>query len=157
MLSLNEFLETHGRAANRIARGDNEVFNECLVIPFEKYVKDFDGRGDPKAYVLMKMRYAVLKYLYRRDKFESRFGAPLEVDPVATETEIAVDETKVALRKALDDLPQDQRQVLELWSNGYTHAQISAELAECIRSVRRKLRAGLIQVSRELGNEISFD
>lgn len=158
MLSLEDFLRTHGKAAERIARGDDEIFTESLVLRFVDYVTAFNGTGDIKAYVLMRMRYAVLKILYNRRKFEQRFGAPLVVDPVANEpVDTAESDTVIALRSALKQLPEDVQAVLTLWSNGYTQQEISAELGVCIRSVRQRLKSGLIQVSRELGNEISFD
>lgn len=159
MLSLDDFLKTHGRAAERIARGDDEIFNESLALPFQQYVSDFNGTGDIKAYVLMRMRFSVLKILYRRDKFERKYGTPLEFDPIApTETQDEHAERLLALRQAIDNLKEeDERQVLMLWANGYTQQQISSEVSECIRNVRRKLRSALIQISRELGHEISFE
>ena len=136
MLSLEEFLRTHGKAAERIARGDDDLFSDSLVVKFQSYVDAFNGTGDPKAYVLMRMRYSVLKILYNRRKFEQRYGSPLDIEPVANEShEPQEDDRVIALRSALAKLPQELQEVLTLWSNGSTQQQISAELGVCIRSV----------------------
>lgn len=158
MLSLDEFLRTHGKAAERIARGDDEIFNESLVLKFKDYVARFNGIGDIKAYVLMRMRFTVLKLMYNRAKFERKYGAPLEYEPVAPETAEAGDsDTLIALRASLANLDPELHEVVMLWANGYTQQEISAEVAVCIRTVRHRLRSALITVSRELGNEIQFD
>lgn len=150
MLSLKEFIKTHGAAAMRIARSD-EVFNECLVLKFKEYMKSYDPSvGTPEGYVLMRLRYAVLKYLYNERQWQRKHG---ELLAEATQPVHHPDLT-TALEKAMCELDPDLLEAIEWWSNGYTHHEISQLLGIHMRKVRARINAAITVLRRELDNAL---
>ena len=56
------------------------------------------------------------------------------------------------MRTALDELPRDQRQVIELaYFGGFSHAQIAAALGVPAGTVKGRMRLGLSKLRVALG------
>lgn len=150
MLSLEQFIESHGKAAMRIAKND-EVFNECLVLKFREFMADYDPAiGTPEGYVMMRLRFAVLKYTYRENKWRHD---PLPDDP----TEV-VDTTEPdmvpALQAAIEKLEPDLADVISLWAHGNTQGQISSKLGIGIPKVRARINTAIIRLREDLTNAL---
>lgn len=145
MITLEKFIETHGRAAMRIARAD-DLFNECLVLPFAEYVEAYNGEwGTVEGYILMRLRYAVLKYQYKEAAWVRKHGEPLfDVEEQVTH------QVATKLAEAITLLDPEIQHVVELWAHGNTHAEISRELQIDMRKVRARISAGLDQLREEL-------
>jgi DNA-directed RNA polymerase specialized sigma24 family protein len=151
MLSLEEFIKTHGKAAMRIAGGD-EAFNECLVLKFKEFMADFDPElcqphGTPEGYVLMRLRFAVLKFKYKEAKQWRSQPLP---DAIGVDPDVDNGPTFEALREAIENLPEEYEQPLALWANGYTQAQIASELDIGVPKVRARVNAAIQRLRREL-------
>jgi len=68
-----------------------------------------------------------------------------------TEVEVARREEARSVRGALDRLPVEQRQTIELaYFGGYTHNQIATLLDQPIGTVKGRMRLGLDKMRREL-------
>lgn len=146
-MTLEDFLKDYYQAAMRIAKSD-EAFNECLVLKFSQFLKDYDGAtGDPGGYVLMRLKFAVLKYSFRERRWQQRFGSEIVVDPPEV--------TEETVHIPLESLPDDIRQVIELWSHGWSQHDIASELGMSIRKVRACTNAGITMLRRELTDALS--
>ncbi|MBI1368722.1 MAG: sigma-70 family RNA polymerase sigma factor [Planctomycetes bacterium] len=102
--------------------------------------------GDPVAYVFASVRNAAIDQLRRRPKDRSEssiFAAP--VSPAATPMHEAADAERDRLvREALEQLPDDQRQVIvmKLYGN-LTFEQIAAAHQEPLSTISSRYRRGL--------------
>ena len=149
-MTLEEFLKNYYQVAMRIAKTD-EIFNECLVLKFTEFLDAYNGMGDPGGYILMRLRYAVLKYLYQERLFQKRFGADITFDPSSRcEAEPVPD-----LEAAIDSLDPDLFLVIEMWANGYTQHDIAPGLGLSIRKVRARTNAAIEALRRELTDALS--
>jgi RNA polymerase sigma factor (sigma-70 family) len=69
-----------------------------------------------------------------------------------TEDEVERRDDARLVRSALDDLPRDQRQVIELaYHGGLSHAQIAATLGLPAGTVKGRMRLGLSKLHLALG------
>lgn len=142
MYSLEEFLAEYGEAARRLARTD-EALNECLVLPFDQYLEAYNGVwGQPGGYILMRLRYALLKYRRKEYQRECKF-VELATDVEAPSFNV-IDLTEFNRAFALVD--KDMQLVLEYWAAGYSHTEINEELGIGLRKVKARLAAGLEQL-----------
>ena len=74
--------------------------------------------------------------------------------PEATDAEVARRDEARRVRGALDDLPTDQRQVIELaYFGGLTHSQIAEMLELPPGTVKGRMRLGLTKMRYALGEE----
>ncbi len=79
--------------------------------------------------------------------------------PGAERTEVEVTRRDEArqVRQALDDLPAEQRQVIELaYFGGFTHTQISEMLTIPAGTVKGRMRLGLTKLRMALGDPAEF-
>jgi RNA polymerase sigma-70 factor (ECF subfamily) len=69
-----------------------------------------------------------------------------------TETEVERRDDARMVRRALDELPQEQRQVIELaYFGGFTHSQISEMLGLPAGTVKGRMRLGLTKLRLSIG------
>ncbi len=74
-----------------------------------------------------------------------------------TEVEVARRDEAREVRRALDDLPPEQRQVIELaYFGGFTHTQISEMLTLPAGTVKGRMRLGLAKLRMALGDPAEF-
>jgi RNA polymerase sigma-70 factor, ECF subfamily len=73
--------------------------------------------------------------------------------PELTDTEVERRDEARQIRKALGELPPDQRQVIELaYFGGFTHSQIASMLALPSGTVKGRMRLGLTKMRVVLGD-----
>jgi RNA polymerase sigma-70 factor (ECF subfamily) len=79
---------------------------------------------------------------------EERFEAPEN-----TELEVARRDESREIREALNELPDEQSQVIELaYFGGFTHTEIASMLGAPIGTVKGRMRLGLAKMRLALGN-----
>jgi RNA polymerase sigma-70 factor, ECF subfamily len=73
--------------------------------------------------------------------------------PERTDLEVARREEASRVRSALDELPAEQRHVIELaYFGGFTHTQIAAMLELPVGTVKSRMRLGLTRMRLALGH-----
>jgi RNA polymerase sigma-70 factor (ECF subfamily) len=120
--------------------------------------KTYDpSRGGVRAWLIMLARSRALDRVrsragrFRREtpmpeNFDVRSSQP---DP-EQETETARQRRRV--RQALDELPRDQRVVLELaFFSGFTHSELADHLNEPLGTVKTRVRQGMMKLRASLG------
>lgn len=73
------------------------------------------------------------------------------IDPIDIEEEVQLNQRSDNIRKAIADLPKDQRQALTLaFFNGYTHAEIAQILNEPLGTVKTRIRLAMQKLRQTL-------
>ena len=77
--------------------------------------------------------------------------------PERTEDEVARRDEAKHVREALDELPAEQRQVIELaYFGGFTHTEISEMLTLPAGTVKGRMRLGLTKLRMALGDPAEY-
>lgn len=151
MITLQQFLDSHGEASMRVARED-DIFNECLVLQFDNYVQAYDPTiGTIEGYIMMRLKFAVMKYHAKEARHRARYREELP-DVVQRSQEPVPDST--ALDHAFIKLESDLQLTLEMWANGRTQEEIADELGIGVRKVRARISAGITALRKELTGEV---
>jgi RNA polymerase sigma-70 factor (ECF subfamily) len=106
-------------------------------------------RGSPEAWIVMRARTRAIDRVRSVRKRTEVFGAPLADAAAATGAEPGRDVAtqaaeRVTMKTALDDLPDAQREVIELaYWNGFTQAEIAERLRQPLGTVKTRMRLGL--------------
>lgn len=81
----------------------------------------------------------------RREAHQAPFDSELEaLDAIDVEASAIADLDGQAVRQALQQIPEEQRRVIELaYFQGYTHLEIAAQLRLPIGTVKSRMRLGL--------------
>jgi RNA polymerase sigma-70 factor (ECF subfamily) len=73
------------------------------------------------------------------------------IDPVDIEEEVELNQRSKTIRKAIAELPKDQRQALTLaFFNGYSHAEIAQILNEPLGTVKTHIRLAMQKLRQTL-------
>jgi RNA polymerase sigma-70 factor (ECF subfamily) len=105
-------------------------------------------RGSPEAWIVMRARARAIDRVRSVRKRTEVLGAPLDA-AAATPAERGGDLAtraveRVTMKTALDDLPEAQRQVIELaYWDGLTQAEIAERLRQPLGTVKTRMRLGL--------------
>jgi RNA polymerase sigma-70 factor (ECF subfamily) len=76
--------------------------------------------------------------------------------PADTEVEVQRRQAGAEVRTALDELPSDQRQVIELaYFGGFSHSQIAEMLELPSGTVKSRMRLGLTKLRLSLGDSVA--
>ena len=117
------------------------------------------ARGSVRSWVLSAVHNRAVDALRRtgakagRDVHDEGMAERLPA-PEATDAEVARRDEARRVRGALDDLPTDQRQVIELaYFGGLTHSQIAEMLELPPGTVKGRMRLGLTKMRYSLGEE----
>jgi RNA polymerase sigma-70 factor (ECF subfamily) len=115
------------------------------------------ARGSVRSWVLSAVHNRAVDALRRagskagRDVHDDAIAERLPA-PEATDAEVERREDARQLRSALDDLPPDQRQVIELaYFGGLSHSQIAEMLDLPPGTVKGRMRLGLTKMRSTLG------
>ena len=115
------------------------------------------GRGSVRSWVLSVVHNRAIDAFRRQGPRDSR-NVPDEgiaerlPAPDATDVEVERRDDVRQVRSALDELPPDQRQVIELaYFGGFTHAQIAEMLDLPPGTVKGRMRLGLTKMRYVLG------
>ena len=77
--------------------------------------------------------------------------------PERTDVEVARRDEARSVRAAIDELPDQQGQVIELaYFGGFTHTQIAEMLQMPIGTVKGRMRLGLEKLRRALSQEVAL-
>ena len=135
-----------------------DVVQEAFVSLWRSGARYDRTRGSVRSWILGVVHNRAID-LFRRDsvrtsKDVSDEGA-VERMPAAdnTEGEVRRREDASEVRGALQDLPDDQRQVIELaYFGGFTHSEIAEQLKLPAGTVKGRMRLGLTKLRLSLGD-----
>jgi RNA polymerase sigma-70 factor, ECF subfamily len=134
-----------------------EVVQEAFVSLWRSGARYDRARGSVRSWVLGVVHNRAIDVFRRQSVRDSR---DVHDDTIAdrmaaadrTDTEVERREDARRIRTALDELPADQRQVIELaYFGGFTHTQISEMLKLPAGTVKGRMRLGLTKMRLSLG------
>jgi RNA polymerase sigma-70 factor (ECF subfamily) len=135
-----------------------DVVQEAFMSLWRSGARYDRTRGSVRSWVLGVVHNRAID-LFRRDsvrtgKDVSDEGAVERMAaPDSTEGEAHRREDASEVRGALQDLPDDQRQVIELaYFGGFTHSEIAAQLKLPAGTVKGRMRLGLTKLKLSLGD-----
>jgi RNA polymerase sigma-70 factor, ECF subfamily len=115
-------------------------------------------RGSPEAWIINMTRSRAIDKLRAIRRMERSFV--LTDDPASVqssdnvESSAADSETRLTMKSMLGNLPEAQRQVLELaYFDGLTQTEIAAHLAEPLGTVKTRMRSGIQRLREILGTQ----
>jgi RNA polymerase sigma-70 factor (ECF subfamily) len=156
--------ERHASAAFSLAyrivgtrNGAEDVSQEAFLSLWRSGARYDRGRGSVRTWVLGIVHHRAIDFLRRSavhgkrrasdEGIEERFEAPERTD-----VEVARRDEARVVRAALERLPSDQVQVIELaYFGGFTHTEISDMLQTPIGTVKGRMRLGLQKLRDHLG------
>jgi len=158
--------DRHGGAAYSLAyrivgkqAAAEDVVQEALLSIWRSRLRYDQTRGSVRTWILGIVHNRAIDGL-RRASVHDRRRATLEVVEERfearerTDVEVARREEAQSVRGALDTLPAEQRQTIELaYFGGFTHSQIAELLHQPIGTVKGRMRLGLEKMRRELAGE----
>jgi len=155
--------ERHATAAFSLAyrivgtrNGAEDVSQEAFLSIWRSGARYDRSRGSVRTWVLGIVHHRAIDHLRRatvHDKrrasdegMEERFEASDRTD-----VEVARREEAATVRDAMDELPSEQRQVIELaYFGGFTHSEIAEMLEAPIGTIKGRMRLGLKKMSDRL-------
>ncbi|HET8949898.1 MAG TPA: sigma-70 family RNA polymerase sigma factor [Solirubrobacteraceae bacterium] len=156
--------ERHASAAFSLAyrivgtrNGAEDVAQEAFLAIWRSGARYDRARGSVRTWVLGIVHHRAIDYLRRatvHDKrragdegIEERFAAPERTDAEV----VRRDEARV-VRTAMEELPSEQSQVIELaYFGGFTHTEIAEMLETPVGTVKGRMRLGLHKLHQRLG------
>jgi len=134
-----------------------EDVTQDIFVQIWRQAANYDTtRGSPEAWIMMIARTRIL------DRLRSR-AAGIVLKPVGDNLPDAPDaedwpddlavtrEDAVNVRKALAELPNDQKHAIELaFFDGLTHVEISEKLSVPLGTIKTRIRLGLIKIRDQL-------
>jgi RNA polymerase sigma-70 factor (ECF subfamily) len=155
--------DRHGGAAFSLAYrmvGDRvtaeDISQEAFLSIWRSRLRYQAERGSVRTWVLGVVHHRTIDAL-RRNLVHDRRRASAEgleerqEAPERTDVEVARREEARQVRSAIDALPEDQSQVIELaYFGGFTHSQIAEMLEMPIGTVKGRMRLGLEKLRRQL-------
>jgi len=151
---LGEFYDRYAGLVNalalRILRDRSEaedIVQEVFVQAWRQAARFDPARGSPEAWLCTMARTRSLDRLRRK---VSRREEPSESAPASTGPPATLE--GLAVRKALEGLPENQRRALELaYYEGLTQSEIAERLGEPLGTIKTRIRSAMIQLRETLG------
>ena len=150
--------DRHGRAAYSLAyriMGDKQEAEDVVQEAFIRVWRSAGGyrvgRGSVRTWILSIVRNRGIDQIrsrahLRRKQDEIEASAPTS-EPSEAFAETWKNSQREQVREALDTLPQDQLQILELaYFSGYTHVEIAERLDLPLGTVKGRMRLGLQKI-----------
>jgi RNA polymerase sigma-70 factor (ECF subfamily) len=135
-----------------------DVVQDAFVSLWRSGARYDATRGSVRTWVLSVVRNRAIDAFRREEAKGSRDVSAEGVAermpaPELTDTEVERRDEARQIRKALGELPPDQRQVIELaYFGGFTHSQIASMLALPSGTVKGRMRLGLTKMRLVLGD-----
>lgn len=134
-----------------------EDVSQDIFVQVWRQAGNYDtSRGTPEAWIMMIARTRILDRLRSRSAgiVLKPVGENLPDAPDATDwpEDLAVTrEDAVYVREALAELPEDQKQAVELaFFDGLTHVEISEKLNVPLGTIKTRIRLGLLKIKDRL-------
>lgn len=134
-----------------------DVVQEAFLSLWRTGVRYDRTRGSVRSWVLSAVHNRAIDALRRevpsgtRDVLDERLAERLR-SPYETAAEAERREDARLVRSALDELPEDQRRVIELaYFGGFSHSQIAEMLDLPAGTVKGRMRLGLTKLRLKLG------
>jgi RNA polymerase sigma-70 factor, ECF subfamily len=135
-----------------------DVVQEAFVSLWRSGARYDRTRGSVRSWVLGVVHNRAID-LFRRDSVRTSKDVSDEgavermAAPDSTEAEVQRGEDASEVRGALQELPDDQRQVIELaYFGGFTHSEIAEQLKLPAGTVKGRMRLGLTKLRLSLGD-----
>ena len=166
MLAFETVYDRHGAAAfslayrivgNRTAAED--VVQEALLSIWRSRLRYQPDRGSVRSWILGIVHNRAIDGLRRNTVHERRRASAEGIEeiheaPERTEVEVARRDEARSVREAIDTLPDNQGQVIQLaYFGGFTHTQIAEMLEMPIGTVKGRMRLGLEKLRHHLAGE----
>jgi RNA polymerase sigma-70 factor, ECF subfamily len=161
--------DRHGAAAFSLAYrmvGDRvaaeDIVQEAMLSIWRSRVRYQRERGSVRAWVLGIVHHRAIDGLRRNLVHERRRASAEGIEErhqakELTDVEAVRRDEARSVRAALEALPEEQVQVIELaYFGGFTHTQIAEMLKMPIGTVKGRMRLGLEKMRRRLAGEIAF-
>ena len=122
----------------------------------ERYVAD---RGSLRSWILGIVHHRALDVLRRNSVHDRRRASAEGIEemheaPERTELEVARRDEARSIRSAIEELPEQQGQVIQLaYFGGFTHTQIAEMLEMPIGTVKGRMRLGLEKLRQTFAGE----
>ena len=170
-LAFEVLYDRHGGAAYSLAYrivGDRntaeDVAQEAFLSIWRSNSRFDRARGSVRSWVLSVVRNRAIDALRRggsgAPKLDHDDDAALEARPAeeGTEDEAVRRETSRELRGAIDSLPEDQSQVIQLaYFGGFSHSEIAEMLSMPLGTVKGRMRLGLEKIRAQIAESITPD
>ena len=136
-----------------------DVVQEAFLSIWRSRLRYDTDRGSVRTWVLGIVHHRTIDALRRNLVHDRRRASAEGIEereeaPERTDVEVARRDEARSVRAALDDLPREQRQVIELaYFGGFTHTQIAEMLSMPVGTVKGRMRLGLEKMRRALASE----
>jgi RNA polymerase sigma-70 factor, ECF subfamily len=157
--------ERHSSAAFSLAyrivgtrNGAEDVSQEAFLSLWRSGARYDRRRGSVRTWVLGIVHHRAIDFLRRSAVHDKRRAGDEGIEErfesgERTDVEVARRDEAQTVRAALDGLPRDQRQVLELaYFGGFTHTEIAELLAAPIGTIKGRMRLGLSKMRDRLAD-----
>ena len=156
--------ERHASAAFSLAyrivgtrNGAEDVSQEAFLNIWRSGARYDRGRGSMRTWVLGIVHHRAIDHLRRASVHDKRRASDEGMEErfearERTDAEVARREDARTVRRAMDELPADQSQVIELaYFGGFTHTEIADMLETPVGTVKGRMRLGLKKLRDRLG------
>lgn len=136
-----------------------DVLQEVFVQIWDKAPRYDPSRGKPLTWAITLTRYRaidLLRSLRRRgqlyDDAKQEAQAEEQFDDRSSFLAVAAGERHAFVREAIEKLPPDQREAIELaFFSSLTHAEIAERLIQPLGTIKARIRRGLIKLRGLIG------
>ena len=159
--------DRHGGAAFSLAyrmvgerAAAEDIVQEAFLSMWRSRVRYEPARGSVRTWVLGIVHHRAIDGLRRNLVHQRRRASAEGIEEVheaaeRTDVEAARREEARTVRAAMEELPGEQLQVIELaYFGGFTHTQIAEMLEMPVGTVKGRMRLGLEKLRRQLGEAV---
>jgi RNA polymerase sigma-70 factor (ECF subfamily) len=156
--------ERHASAAFSLAyrivgtrNGAEDVSQEAFLSLWRSGARYDRGRGSVRTWVLGIVHHRAIDYLRRATGHDKRRASDEGMEErfearERTEVEVVRRDEARTVRDAMEELPSEQSQVIELaYFGGFTHMEIAEMLETPVGTVKGRMRLGLKKLKDRLG------
>jgi len=139
-----------------------DIVQEAFLSIWRSRLRYRRERGSVRTWVLGIVHHRGIDALRRNLVHDRRRASAEGIEerqeaPERTDVEAARRDEARSVRRALDELPDGQGQVIELaYFGGFTHTQIAEMLGMPVGTVKGRMRLGLEKLRRTLGPEVAW-
>ena len=156
--------ERHASAAFSLAyrivgtrNGAEDVSQEAFLSIWRSGARYERARGSVRTWVLGIVHHRAIDYIRRATVHDKRRAGDEGIEErfeaaERTDAEVARREEARTVRTAMESLPAEQSQVIELaYFGGFTHTEIAGMLDAPVGTVKGRMRLGLRKLGQQLG------